>query len=336
MALLQDGSVKPGGTDSEERPAMQASPLKPSRVRRWLKRVAAGGAVAAGVLGLVVWGLGWWAPDVYDPGVDEQIRGEMLDSAGHDARVARLASDEYILHLERDAGALLFFGSRHSKDPEHAQLAALRRAWAEFKPTVALVEGRMSFFVGTPEQGIRLFGEGAAVYTLAHGAGVPLYTLEPPIEVEIAALREIGDARQVAMFRVLSGYISARRGGPVSEFKIGRLISRRAAPLTDVIPDAAALDREFAKEFPTLGPWRELPEQAMWPGRTDTWMNLMATRANLARDEHFTRTMLDLVNRGERVFAIAGRSHTINYEPVLWESMRPARRGVLSSERPWE
>jgi Mg-chelatase subunit ChlI len=62
----------------------------------------------------------------------------------------------------------------------------------------------------------------------------------------------------------------------------------------------------------------------------------MATRSNDARDDHFTRTLLDLVNKGERVLAIAGRSHTINLEPVLLESLQPATRGTLSSSRPWE
>lgn len=317
-----------------------SSPTKRTYRRRWPRRVGISLLLVCGVLGVVVWLLGWWAPPVYSPPAELSLRGTPLEPAAHDARVTRLRDSEYILHVEPQGppagrGALLFFGSRHSKDPNHPQLQSLSKAWADFKPTVALVEGRMSFFVGTATQGIRLFGEGAVVYTLAHRAGIPLYTLEPALEVELAALREIGDEKQVAMFRVLNGYISARRGGPVSEFKIGRLLSRRAAPLTDAFPNAEVFDREFAIAFPKLGPWRDLPEEAMWPGRTDTWLNLMATRANRARDDHFTRTMIDLVNKGERVLAIAGRSHTINFEPVLWESMQPATRGNLSTPRPW-
>ncbi len=212
-------------------------------------------------------------------------RGAALDSAGHDARVTLLDDGAYLLHIECDhardggAGALLFFGALHSKDPAHPQLAELRRAWKEFGPTAALVEGRMSFFVGGATQGIGVFGEGAAVYSLAERSGIPLYTLEPPLEVEIAALDEIGDRTQVAMFRVLSGYISARRGRGgrggegVSDFKINRLLRQRAAPLTDALPSIAAFDAYFAAQFPELHGWRDLPEEAMWPGKTDTLLH---------------------------------------------------------------
>ena len=307
------------------------------RGARWRRAAIAIAAVCC-VAAMGVWKFAWWAPPVYTPTADVRIAGTPAD---HDSRVSLLDDGPYVLHIEPEGapagrGAMLFFGSRHSKDPEHPQQAALRRAWEGFKPTVALVEGRMSFFVGTARQGIGVFGEGAAVYSMAQDAGIPLYTLEPALEVETAALEEIGDRTQVALFRVLSGYMSAKRGGPVSDFKIGRLLSRRAAPLTDALPDIAALDAYFASQFPQLPGWRDLPEQAMWPGRTDTWLNLMATRANEVRDAHFVRTMLDLAQRGERVFAIAGRSHTVVWEPVLWESMAPARYGELSSARPWE
>lgn len=290
---------------------------------------------------ITAWNFSWWSPPEYTPSATIAPKGTPLTPTGHDARVSLLDDSPYILHIEPAAaeqkrGALLFFGSRHSKDPDAPQQAALQRAWAGFRPTVALVEGRMSFFVGTARQGIQVFGEGAAVYSLAEQANLPLFTLEPPLEVEIAALDEIGDRKQVALFRFLSGYMSAKRGGQVSDFKINRLLSKRAAPLTDALPDIPTLDSYFAAQFPQFKGWRDLPEQALWPGRTDTWLNKMATRSNQARDDHFTRTMLDLVAKGERVLAIAGRSHTINLEPVLWASLQPATRGNLSSPRPWE
>jgi hypothetical protein len=293
------------------------------------------------LLGLIVWGWHWRAPPVYTPKSPVVIAGKNLDSAGHDARYAQLDAAGYVLHIapkpaSAARGELIFFGALHSKDPQHPQVATLRGVWHEFKPTVALVEGRMSFFVGTATQGIGVFGEGAAVYALAEADGVPLYTLEPPLDVEIAALEECGDRTQVAMFRVLSGYMSARRGGPVSDFKIRRLLAKRAGPITDAFPDIAAFDEYFASQFPDRPTWRDLPEEAMWPGRDDTLLHRMATRSNVERNRHFVHVMLDLVNQGERVLAIAGRSHTVIMEPVLWESLQPAEHGDLSSARPWE
>lgn len=324
--------------------------------KRWIRRVLAVASIIFVAFAIGVWRFSWWAPAVYAPGPGVVVRGTPLASAEHDERVVQLGRDEpYILHIEAASaasdpettsgqsevgagggrGSLLYFGALHSKDPNHPEQAELRRVWREFRPTVALVEGRMGFFVGTATQGIRIFGEGAAVYAMAERDGIRLHTLEPPLEVEIAALEECGDRTQVGMFRFLSGYMSARRGGPVSEFKIDRLLSKRARPLTEAFATREAFDKYFASQFPDETGWRDLPEQAMWPGRSDTLLHRMATRSNEARDEHFNRVMIDLVNRGERVLAIAGRSHTVVQEPVLWESLQPASVGGLSSRRPW-
>lgn len=320
--------------------ATPTSALRQSRPRRRNRVVAAVSILLVGCAG-TVWIFSWWAPPTYAPTASVTLRGAPLDSLGHDTRVRTLGTAPYVLEIEPihspgPSGALLYFGALHSKDPDHPQQATLRRVWQEFRPTVALVEGRMGFFVGTARQGVGVFGEGATVYALAKRAGIPLFTLEPPLEREIAALDECGDRTQIAMFRVLSGYMSARRGGAVTDFKIGRLLTQRAAPLTDTLPDIAAFDAYYVSQFPDQPNWRDMPEEALWPGKSDTLLHRMATRSNRLRDEHFNQTTLDLVSHGERVFAIAGRSHSVIQEPILWESLQPAKRGPLSSSRQWE
>lgn len=296
------------------------------------------------LVALAFWCFGWSSPAHYQPSFGPQAAVSPLDSAGHDARVSQLGPDDpYILHLQASgpespspAGSLLYFGSLHTNDPGHPQISQLQAAWNAFQPTVALVEGRMGLFIGTAYQGVKVFGEGAIVYSLAEDADIPLYTLEPPLETEVDSLRTVGDDTQIALFLTLRGYISARRGGPVSDFKIRRLLAKRAAPLTDSLPDIPALDAYFKTQFPTLGDWRQLPEEALWPGRFDTWLNLMASQSNVARDDHCVRVLLDLVRQGHRVLAVSGRSHTIILEPLLVESLQPAQYGSLSSPRPWE
>jgi hypothetical protein len=43
--------------------------------------------------------------------------------------------------------------------------------------------------------------------------------------------------------------------------------------------------------------------------------------ANRARDEHFARVVIDLVRKGERVFAVCGSSHAVKLEPALREAL---------------
>lgn len=341
-AKCESRFMKGSGGNSERRAmstlALPPAASTPSGRHRLKRRVLWVGLVLLAALLGVAWSLAWFAPPGFAPGAGVVVRGTPAD---HDSRVGLLGRDSpYVLHVvpggDGPRGELIYFGSLHSKNPDHAQLSELRRVWDRFGPTVALVEGRMGFFVGTARQGVGVFGEGAAVYSLAERDGVPLYTLEPPLEIETAALRECGDDTQVALFRVMNGYISARRGGPVSDFKVGRLLRKRASPLTDALPDLAALDAYFASQFPESPDWREIPEQATWPSPGGTWMNAMARRANSVRDDHFVRSLVELTRRGERVLAIAGRSHVVVWEPVLVESLAPAEYGGLTSGRPWE
>jgi pheromone shutdown protein TraB len=40
------------------------------------------------------------------------------------------------------------------------------------------------------------------------------------------------------------------------------------------------------------------------------------------RGEHMVRTLVELVNKGERVFAVVGASHVIRQEPVLRQLLK--------------
>lgn len=46
--------------------------------------------------------------------------------------------------------------------------------------------------------------------------------------------------------------------------------------------------------------------------------------ANIIRDRHFFAILLDLVKKGERVFAVAGSSHAVKLEPALNAALTPA------------
>src|SRR5687768_7960145 len=50
----------------------------------------------------------------------------------------------YVLRMERGPAKLLYVGAQHTSDATDPQLAEIERLWAEFKPTVALCEGRAS------------------------------------------------------------------------------------------------------------------------------------------------------------------------------------------------
>lgn len=301
-------------------------------------RAAALGACSLLVVGAIVaWFFSWSSPPVYTPGSPRALAAP-ISSSIHDERVSAIGDGPYTLAIDTPRGALLFFGARHLNDAADPQVEAIRSAWNAFRPTVALVEGRMGFFVGPDSFAVRQFGESAAVYALARDAGVPLYTLEPPYEKEVAALLEVGSPQRVALFVTLRGAMSDRRSGRVSDEQARNLLRRRTntPALKGAFDSFKDMEAFYAKEFPGLPAWRDLAEEALWPSPEGTWLNAMARRAGAERDEHFAQVLLDLVAKGERVFAVAGRSHVVMLEPALWATLQPATRGELSSPRPWE
>ena len=89
--------------------------------------------------------------------------------------------DSYILRIDEGDSQLLYFGSKHSRDPNHPQRERIEKSWNDFKPTVALHEGRSrGYLVGPVYERLLGLPEPAIVHQLARRDDVPLYSLEPP------------------------------------------------------------------------------------------------------------------------------------------------------------
>jgi hypothetical protein len=227
----------------------------------------------------------------------------------------------YSLELSHGGGSLMYIGVAHTKDADDEQIALIKTKWAEFKPTIALCEGRLGFFIGGLDLGVGQFGEPGAVYRLARANDVPVYTLEPDIPGEVADLLERWSPQKVALFYVLRTYMSDRRseGSDNAAAIVAKAISKRTRwpGLEGSIRDVAHLDSLFRTQLPQLGDWRTMPEEAMWPGDTTTYLNLIATRSSYFRDVHMVRLLSQLIRKGERVFAVVGACHVVMQETAL-------------------
>ena len=232
----------------------------------------------------------------------------------------------YIVDIDTQEGALLYFGSEHTKNPDHPQIAQIRESWEQFNPTVALVEGRMGFYVGGMSLGVRRFGESGAVYVLAREADVPVYTLEMEFADEAAALVDEYPAEDVAMFYVLRPYFGARRHGPVKnpESFVAEYIRKRAGAhgMEGTIESVADIDRIWKRDFPDMPDWRDVDDRG---GHWQGGLVAVADRCNTIRNEHWAQMMIDLVRRGERVFAVAGCCHAVCHDQALRAALADAR-----------
>jgi hypothetical protein len=231
----------------------------------------------------------------------------------------------YVLEIDAGAGALLYFGSSHTTNPADAQIDSIRRLWNAFRPTLALAEARKSGRRSV-DGAIRTFGESAAPVFLAKEAGIPVYTLEPPLELEIATMLREWSRERLLIFYVLRSY-TARAVARRSDGQARELIRDRGKwpGLEGTMRSVADMDSIWRREMPDGPDWRTLPWESTWPNRNDTWLNALSAGLNRVRDQYMLAVIADLVRKGERVFAVVGSSHVVMQETALREKLSAAR-----------
>jgi len=264
--------------------------------------------------------MGWAPLEEYRLRAQPALAASFRTMAEHDAFMQD-RSWPYVLHLEAPPAELLYFGSSHTSDPDDPQVGRIENLWEQFAPTVGVTENRLGYFVGTFRMGIRHFGEFGAVHALGFKSGVPVYTLEPAWKDEAADMSASFPREEVTLFYTLRVFLNER--GAVSRDEVDALAAhllrkRGSRPgLEGSLPTLADMDRLWRERFSDLGPWRELPPEAVHPSAHPTRLQAMANLANEVRDRHAVRVILELMRRGERVFAVAGGSHVVKQEPVL-------------------
>ena len=87
--------------------------------------------------------------------------------------------------------------------------------------------------------------------------------------------------------------------------------TQRWAGLNNTLATVADIDASWKRYFPDGPDWREVSDESDLPEF------LKDISSNAARDQHFARVIIDLVNKSERVFAVAGSSHAVKLEPAL-------------------
>jgi hypothetical protein len=245
----------------------------------------------------------------------------ILSMAQYDS-LSEIHRRPYVVRIETGFGALLLFGATHTQDPADPQLGLLRREWEAFRPNTALVEGRLGFLFPYLMDPVKEYGEMGATAALARSDGVPLYSWEPRREWEVATMLDSFPAERVALFYVLRPYFSGIRFGRpadpegfVEEFRRKRT---RYPGLEGTLPSIAAIDSVWARDFSGLPDWRETSDEHGLPG----YLRDLSARSNALRDEHLAAVLIDLVRRGERVFAVSGSSHAVKLDAALHAALQ--------------
>lgn len=242
----------------------------------------------------------------------------------HDAARSHNGGNPYILDIDtKSAGSVLYYGASHTRDAGHPQVSDITSRWNVFKPTVALYEGRSrGFFYGALIEPFAGLPEPALVHKLARRDEIPLYTLEPAYEDEVAELLQLFSAEQIALYFFLRVYSSETSGVSDEALALDLLGKRTAVEgLRGSLSTLADLDRVWQRDFSDREDWRVHKGE---PG----YLSEISDSSRRIRGEHMARILIDLVERGERVFAVVGSGHVIRQEWNL--------RAVFNQEPAWD
>ena len=88
---------------------------------------------------------------------------------------------------------LVLFGTQHTRDPKHPDLAEIERLWREFHPEIAFSEGGVRPPAPSRDEAVARYGEAGLLRWLADHDHVTIRSLEPerPV-VEAALIAEFG------------------------------------------------------------------------------------------------------------------------------------------------
>jgi hypothetical protein len=237
--------------------------------------------------------------------------------------------EPYVYQLDTEKGSLLYFGSRHSFLPSDPQMEALSRAWTSFRPQMAFTEGgELSIDSLTKEQIIQRYGEFGMTWWLARRDSVQVRSLDPDRKAEVAHLQGRGwTGEQLMLFFTLRKVAQSQE----------QLVN---VDLAEVLPQyLQSMVHRFGlkgptniKEFekavkrllPSLENWRTISMSYFYPGPQDPsyFTNQIATDSNHFRDQYQVKLLLEAVDGGKRVFAIAGSAHAVMQEPALRAALK--------------
>ena len=290
----------------------------------WFFRLVAIWFIAAIVFGIYALLFAWRPLDDYQPHegnaewyqrliLSDQQYGGLIDS--HDR--------PFVVEITTShGGAILLYGAEHTKDPDDIHLKDMETRWKQFAPSVALCESRLGILFPGLMDPVGTFGEPGFVHTLARIKNIPTYTWEPPIEIQIEHLLKDYSKEQVALRFILTPYFSNLRYGrpddPDAVVESVRKKRNQWPGIENAFPNMQSLQHAWDKHFPNGPDWRTVSDQYEMPGF------LSEMDANIIRDRHFLAILLDLVKKGERVFAVAGSSHAVKLEPALNAALTPA------------
>lgn len=230
--------------------------------------------------------------------------------------------DPYVFELNTSKGKLLYYGVFHTVNSSSPHLIEIEEKWKRFQPTIALSEGGIWPLEKSRNKAIRLHGEQGLLRYLASRDRVVIKSIEPGIIREAVHLLRKFPPKLIKVFFVLRqaavNQMMKKNPNDISYVKYILWKLSKANKFFRCSPRTLAEFEEIVyRLFPGLKNWRNVPLSWFCSEKSTRWTNQMCRIVNNFRNKMMVKSLLRELKKGERVFAVAGRSHVVMQEPAL-------------------
>jgi hypothetical protein len=227
----------------------------------------------------------------------------------------------YVLELDSQGGSLVYYGAFHKVDPSHSQFRDIEQKWEEFQPTFVYCEGSLWPLEESQYSAIKKYGEQGLVTFLAARDGIPIECIDPSLDDQAKYLQNYFPPhlvkiyyvmRQAAINRMLKKDISASVYANRYFLKLGQIYGYNKSPT-----DLNNFERLVSCLFPDLDDWQKIPYSYFRCPESGGFLTAIHRKLNKYRDRIMIKKIVQALKKGQRVFAIVGRSHVVIQEAAL-------------------
>jgi len=227
----------------------------------------------------------------------------------------------YVLELNGSDGTLMYYGARHSMDPDDPQMEDIEHHWDDFKPTTAFLEGGIWPLDESRSAAIRNSGEQGLVRFLADRDGARIRSIDPTPQSQARHLLRRFPPDQIKVYFVLlHTMVMCRSGKQPPSLRYVELILNdfNRIPAFSCSPcNPEEFQRFIAHTFDEMKDWRSISDLYFYQPAKGRFLVRMHQCLSEFRDRHMLKVLSKAVKNGERIFAVVGHSHVAVQEPVL-------------------
>jgi hypothetical protein len=206
-------------------------------------------------------------------------------------------------------------------DPSHPQFEDIEQKWENFQPTLAFCEGSIWPLEESRIKAIENYGEQGLVTYLSARDGIQIQYIDPSLKEQATFLKKHFSPhlikvyyvmRQAAIDRMLKKDFNASRCADRYFRKFRRIEGYNQSP-----SNLDEYERMVSALFPGLGEWHKIPSFYFYCRDSGGFLVDIHRKLNGYRDQIMLKKVVHALKKGQRIFAIVGRSHVVIQEAVL-------------------